>query len=66
MHKKDLKASYEKQIAVLEEKNSEMKIRMSEYKEDGGEKWQSFKIEFNHDMDELGKSLKDFTVDNER
>jgi hypothetical protein len=28
--------------------------------------WESFKREFNHDMDEIGKSLEDLTVDNKR
>jgi len=28
------------------------------------EEWETFKREFNHDMDELGKALKDLTVDN--
>lgn len=64
--KKDLKASYEKQIAALEQKNSEMKKRMDEYKDDSKDNWASFKSEFNHDMDELGKSLKDFTVNNKK
>ncbi len=65
--KKSVKAAYKEQIAVLEQKNSDMKKRLSEYKEEeGNEKWQSFKREFNRDMDELGNSLKDFTVDNKK
>jgi hypothetical protein len=28
--------------------------------------WESFKREFNHDMDELGQALKDLTVDNKK
>jgi|ERR1035437_8493205 chromosome segregation ATPase len=51
-------------IAELEQKNKDMKKRMDEYKDNGKEGWESFKREFNHDMDELGKSLNDFTVDN--
>ncbi|MBK7373932.1 MAG: hypothetical protein IPJ09_21445 [Saprospiraceae bacterium] len=64
--KKDVKATYEKQIAALEQKNSDMKKRMNEYSEDGKDNWQSFKREFDHDMDELGQSLKDFTVNNKK
>ncbi|MES2618625.1 MAG: peptidase M23 [Bacteroidota bacterium] len=63
--KKDEKAAYIEQIAVLEKKNTDLKIRMENYNEDGNDKWESFKREFNHDMDELGKSLNDLTVDNE-
>jgi len=41
-----------------------MKKRIYESKEDNKEKWQLFKTDFNQDMDKLGKSLKDFTVNN--
>jgi phage host-nuclease inhibitor protein Gam len=63
-NKKDVQASYNEQIENLEKKNLALKKRMDEYKEDSKENWNSFKAEFNHDMDELGKSLKDFTVNN--
>jgi len=39
---------------------------LDSYKNDADSDWQSFKREFNHDMDELGHSLKDFTVDNKK
>jgi outer membrane murein-binding lipoprotein Lpp len=64
--KDDAKATYEKQVAVLEQKNAALKKRIEEQEDEGMEKWQSFKIEFNHDMDELGKSLKDFTINNKK
>ncbi len=60
------KVAYQKEIASLEKKNTEMKKTLSSYKEDGKDKWTSFKTEFNHDMDELGNALKDFTVDNKK
>jgi len=62
--KKAVKADYRKKIADLEEKNKEMKQKMDNYKEEGKEKWQIFKAEFSHDMDELGKAFKDITVKN--
>ena len=62
--KKEAKADYDKTIADLEKKNSDMKIKIDEYKEDGQDKWESFKREFNHDMDELGQSLIDFAKNN--
>jgi hypothetical protein len=37
---------------------------LESYKDEGKEKWESFKKEFNHDMDELGKSIKDLFKDN--
>jgi hypothetical protein len=58
------RSKYEKQTENLEEKNWRMKKRVDEYKHEGNEGWQKFKREFNHDMDELGKSLKDLGKDN--
>jgi peptidoglycan hydrolase CwlO-like protein len=56
---------YNKKVADLEKRNMELKQRMTDYKADSGnEKWQSFKREFNHDMDELGKALKDVGTNN--
>ena len=62
--KKDMKDGYEKTIAELEAKNEIMKAKVRDYKAEGNEKWQSFKREFNHDMDELGAALKDLTENN--
>ena len=64
--KKELKVKYDKQIADLESKNDTMKIRMANYKDEGKDNWQSFKVEFNSDMEELGRSFKDFTVNNKK
>lgn len=62
----EIDAKYEKNIEILEQKNKDLKIKMERYKNDANEDWQSFKREFNHDMDELGQSLKDLTVDNKK
>ncbi|OFY96493.1 MAG: hypothetical protein A3K10_06490 [Bacteroidetes bacterium RIFCSPLOWO2_12_FULL_31_6] len=55
--KKEIKSEYEKTIANLQIRNDALKAKMDEYKEDGKDKWESFKREFNHDMDELGQSI---------
>jgi chromosome segregation ATPase len=62
--KKDAKANYLKQVADLEQKNSDMKKKMDDYKADNKEKWEIFKQEFNHDMDELGAAFKGLTIKN--
>ena len=62
--KKESREAYNKKIEALEVRNSAMRKRMDDYHEDGNDNWHSFKTEFNHDMDELGHSLKDFTVNN--
>lgn len=60
---KKLDKVYADNIAKLEQKNQDLKSRMDAY-EKGQTDWQSFKREFNHDMDELGNALKDLTVNN--
>ena len=62
--KKAAKADYKKKVALLEEKNADMKRKLADYKEDGKDKWATFKTEFSHDMDELGQAFKDLTVKN--
>jgi peptidoglycan hydrolase CwlO-like protein len=61
---KDIDKTYQKNIDAMEQKNKELKVKMESYKNDVNSDWKSFKREFNHDIDELGQSLKDFTVDN--
>jgi hypothetical protein len=62
--KKDAREDYMKRVAVLEQKNSELKHKMDNYKDEGKDNWERFKTEFNHDMDELGQAFKDLTVRN--
>ncbi len=60
----EARAAYKARIAELELKNTEMKVKLDEYKGEGNEKWAAFKAEFNHDMDELGRAIKDIGKDN--
>ncbi|MEO5581866.1 MAG: peptidase M23 [Saprospiraceae bacterium] len=62
--KRDLREEYNRSIVKLEQKNNELREKAKNYKEDTKEKWDSFKSEFNHDMDELGMALKDMTKNN--
>lgn len=62
--KTEVKAKYNKVIAVLEEKNNDMGKKMDDYKAEGKEQWESFKTEFSRDMDNLGKAFTDLSVDN--
>ena len=63
---KATQVKYEKTIADLELLNIHMKQKLADYKDEEESKWQSFKREFNHDMDELGKSLKGLVVDDKK
>ena len=64
MESKDMREKHEKKIADLEKKNNELRMKLNNYNYDGKSSWQSFKTEFNHDMEELGHAFKDLTVKN--
>jgi len=61
---KELDALYNKKIDALEQQNKDMKARIDVYEKNNKSDWESFKREFNHDLDKLGKALKDLTVNN--
>lgn len=54
---------YAKKIANLKQKNKDLKMKLEAYETNQSD-WETFKREFNHDMDELGKAFKDLTVNN--
>jgi len=54
---------YKQRIETLEQQNKDLRDRMDAYDKNHSD-WETFKREFNHDMDELGQALKDVTVDN--
>jgi len=62
--KKDVKEDHNRKLQELEQKNIELKKSLGEYKLEGKEKWEIFKAEFNHDMDELGKAFNDLSIKN--
>lgn len=62
--KKDVRAEYKAKIKELEQKNSDMKKKMDDYKVEGKDQWEIFKTEFSRDMDELGTALSNITVKN--
>lgn len=62
--KKEANKEYKEKIAQLEAKNSDLKLKIENYKADTKENWDKFKLEFSHDMDELGAAFKDLTTNN--
>lgn len=54
-----VKAKYNKDVAVLEKKNRDLKKKLEEHKVEGQGKWEVFKTNFKHDMDGIGKTMKD-------
>ncbi|MEI8049023.1 MAG: hypothetical protein WCI92_16695 [Bacteroidota bacterium] len=63
---KELDAVYERKIDALEQQNKAMKVKIDVYEKDFKSDWESFKREFNHDMNEIGQALQDLTVDNKK
>lgn len=61
---KTVREELDAKLAALELKNQLMKEKVRDYKDESAEQWEAFKIEFNRDMDNLGKALKDLTTDN--
>ena len=62
--KSEVKVEYEKQISVLNSKNSDLKKKLEDFKIDNINNWKVFKKEFVGDMETLGKAFKDFTIKN--
>ncbi|MCW3103798.1 MAG: hypothetical protein JWO09_2238 [Bacteroidetes bacterium] len=64
--KEEMRAQYERRADSLEQRNKELRAKLDAYKDDSNDntKWESFKREFNHDMDEMKNSLKDVGKNN--
>lgn len=58
------KAMYEEQLAKLEAKNAALKAKIQNYEQGPAEEWELFKVEFNNDMDDLGKSISNMAARN--
>jgi hypothetical protein len=60
---KTLDEIYLERVQTLERKNVDLKNRIDTYNKNQSN-WEEFKREYKHDMDELAKALKDFTINN--
>lgn len=60
--KREVRADYSKKIAELEAKNSDLKMKMDEYKADSKDSWEDFKTDFSREMDELGEAFVDLVT----
>lgn len=52
---------YEERINALEQRNKDLKAKMEAYEINQSD-WVTFKMEYDNNIDELGKALKDFTI----
>jgi hypothetical protein len=55
---KESKAKYEKEVTLLEQKIYKLKNMINEYKFEGTDKLQEFKLGFNHEMEVVEKELE--------
>ena len=55
-------AADHKKVSLLEDKNNSLKKELADYKELGQTKFTAFKTEFNRDLAQLAKELKDFKI----
>lgn len=62
---KILDGAYAAKIDALEQRNSDLKNRLDVYAKENSD-WESFKREFEHDMDELGKAFEELGTDNKK
>ena len=58
--KNENKVKYGNNLAALERKNTEMKRKLEDYRDEEKEAWDTFKSAFSHDMDDLGNSISNF------
>ena len=59
-----LEVLYHKRIEALEQQNKDLQKRIDDYEKSQSD-WESFKTEFNHDMNAIGEALQGLTVNNE-
>jgi hypothetical protein len=53
------RAKYEKEVVVLEQKNTELRRKLNEYKFEGKNSWEVFKDDFNREVDVVVVGLND-------
>ncbi|MFH0736248.1 MAG: hypothetical protein V1773_15690 [bacterium] len=60
---KKVKTGYENQVETIEQNNILLKKDLAEYKFEGKENWEKFKLQLNYKLDVVGKSINDFFAD---
>lgn len=55
---------YYRQLENLQIKNTELKLKIENYKQGPIQKWELFKVDFNNELDDLGKSISNTAKNN--
>ena len=58
------KASFEKELRNLQIRNEQLVAKIDNYKQGPAQKWELFKVDFNRDLDDLGKSISTMAEQN--
>ena len=58
-----IKGKLDKDVTRLEEKNNELKTKLIDYKDEGKDKFEKFRADFDNSMDTLGINIKNFFKD---
>ncbi len=66
LERDELKAKYRRMVGKLEQKESDMKMKLNKFKHLGQGKWKTVKRELRNDLDVIEKTLKDFVTDNKK
>jgi hypothetical protein len=53
------KTKYENQVLTLEQKNIELRKKLNNYKYEGKDNWEIFKVEFNQEVDTVITAIND-------
>ena len=56
---KKAKGEYAKDLAVLEQKNMQLKKKLADYSDQGETAWESFKTDVKHELDGIGDAMRD-------
>lgn len=54
----------EVKINKLEKRNSDLRLKIENYEQGPEQKWALFKVEFNNEMNDLGKSISEMAENN--
>jgi hypothetical protein len=64
LEKSETRMKNQKELDELDHKNLKLKLRMEQYKHADRNSWDAFKLSFNKDLDELGKSISELAHKN--
>lgn len=56
----------EVEINTLEKRNTELKLKIENYEQGPEQKWALFKVDFNNELDDLGKSISNMADRNKK